>query len=249
MYQEKTTKKEENNKQVQDSYKSYDYEFVFKINNQNPEEEDQIICQRYFHIRDFNSASIKSKQLKETFDNVVNLIDEDLKSKTRVYLYHVVSPFVSQEQLEEYQAKSGCYKNEIWIELTDEFNPSKAEYKGYGIYEGDGGFYNTLPFEEKSNNYFIFEFKIRGNPVLTRRWSADYYPKYIRNSIDIANHQYLQITPTFRVKFEDVDEMSIKYEQSIKKRIHQGREDLIPKIITMFRDACEQKNSAYSYYK
>jgi hypothetical protein len=215
------------------AYKNFDYEFILKINTEPlmvdgvlQEETEHIICQRYFHIRDFNKKSLSSMDLKWTFDDIVDLIKSDLKIKTLRYMYHVVSPFQDEGILKEYQ-DAGYYKSQIWSKNTGEFDPATKEKLN------------------EPESFLTFEFRVNKAPVMVHRWSADIYPSFIRNSIDIANSQYLQITPTFRLKFEDVDEMAIKYEQSIRKNIHQYRENLIPKIISLFRDVCALESNDY----
>ena len=44
---------------------------------------DNIICQRYFKIPNFNPASLNSTELTETLRKCARMIDSDLKSKTR----------------------------------------------------------------------------------------------------------------------------------------------------------------------
>ena len=47
---------------------------------------DDIICQRYFRIGNFNPLSLKSNELAETIRGCAEMIDNDLKSKSLVYL-------------------------------------------------------------------------------------------------------------------------------------------------------------------
>jgi len=49
---------------------------------------DNIICQRYFKINGYNNDSIRSLQFKETMDNVVTMIKEDLISKSRIFMWY-----------------------------------------------------------------------------------------------------------------------------------------------------------------
>jgi hypothetical protein len=191
------------------------YRFNLKIN-------DQIICQRYFDIFNYNPDVIYSRELKNDFDKIVNMIREDLMAKTRVYLYHVCPTFADEEKLKKYQ-ENGLYTSELWTEMDDEFKIKKGEKNN------------------ENENTLTFDFDINGKTIMTKSWSADEYPKFIRNSIDICNHQYIQVTtPTssYKIYFKTADENQMKYEHTIKKRIHVGREDLVPKIIKIFRDVC-----------
>jgi hypothetical protein len=198
-------------------YKKMKYEFLLRIN-------DQIICQRFFDIFNFNPDCIYSCEFKKKFDQIIDMIKEDLTSKTRVYMYHVCPSFADKRKLDEFQ-KAGFYKSELWSEIDDEFIPGAKKLE------------ETL---------LVFEFKVMGRTVMTAGWSANEYPKFIRSSINICNHQFIQATPTSRIDFKKVDDNTLKYEHLLKKRIHMGREDLVPKIIKIFRDVCSMENEYYT---
>ena len=83
---------------------------------------------------------------------------------------------------------------------------------------------------------------------MTKEWDGNIYPQFIRKNIDIANHQWIQATPTYRIYFDNCDEDKLKYEQTIKKKIFAGREDLIPKIIALFREVCSMEDRDYRFY-
>ena len=61
-------------------FQTFPYEFLFLING-NP------IVGRNFQIKNFNSDSISSIELKETIDNCVDIIKEHFKDKSSDYLY------------------------------------------------------------------------------------------------------------------------------------------------------------------
>jgi hypothetical protein len=66
----------------------YRFSFVLTINDSENKNEDIIICKRDFNIYNLDEESLYSLELKETIDDVVNLIDRDLKSKSRVYMWY-----------------------------------------------------------------------------------------------------------------------------------------------------------------
>lgn len=76
------------------------FEFVLFINNNN------IICQRFFDIRNFNEDSLNSLELKELMDNIVGvnngtfgelgLIPRFLKNKSVNYLWDNYKPYHDQ---------------------------------------------------------------------------------------------------------------------------------------------------------
>lgn len=63
-------------------YRKERFEFILTVN-------DNIICQRYFKINNFNEQSLSSLELKDTINHIVNMIDSDLKSKSRVYTWYM----------------------------------------------------------------------------------------------------------------------------------------------------------------
>lgn len=75
------------------------FEFMLRING-HP------ICQRYFGIRDFNSDSIQSLEIKEMIDSIagmnngntgsMGLIPDFLKKESRDYLWNYYNPYKVQ---------------------------------------------------------------------------------------------------------------------------------------------------------
>jgi hypothetical protein len=66
-------------------YKEERFEFTVYVN-------DNIICKRNFRIFNFIENSMNTLEFKEKLDEIVNLIDEDLKSKSRVYTWYYFNP-------------------------------------------------------------------------------------------------------------------------------------------------------------
>ena len=71
-------------KEIKD-YKEERFEFTLYVN-------DNIICKRNFKIYNFIEGSMNTYDFKETLDEVVRLIDNDLKSKSRVYTWFYFNP-------------------------------------------------------------------------------------------------------------------------------------------------------------
>ena len=61
------------------------FEFTIYVN-------DNIICKRNFKIFNFIEGSMNTLEFKETVDKIVNIIDNDLKSKSRVYTWYNFNP-------------------------------------------------------------------------------------------------------------------------------------------------------------
>ena len=65
-------------------------EFVLYINK-------NIICQRYFNVKGFNKKSLKSLDLYYCVNDVVKIIENDLKRKSVDYLWKGYNPYLKQE--------------------------------------------------------------------------------------------------------------------------------------------------------
>jgi hypothetical protein len=92
-------------------YKEERFEFALYVNN-------NIICKRNFKINDFIEHSMESLEFKEKVDEIVDMIDNDLKSKSRVYTWYFFNP-MEPDAFEEYVGK----KIEPW-ECTFKFEVS-----------------------------------------------------------------------------------------------------------------------------
>jgi hypothetical protein len=66
------------------------YEFYLYIN-------ENIVCQRYFQLRGYNENVLHSLELKELIDTVAKIVQKDLESKTRDYLYSHFNPYDVQK--------------------------------------------------------------------------------------------------------------------------------------------------------
>jgi hypothetical protein len=78
-------------------------EFILYINK-------NIICQRYFNVRNFNKEVINSIDLYYCINDAVELIESDLKSKSIDYSWKSFNPY--KEQLEEEIVKENIFENE-----------------------------------------------------------------------------------------------------------------------------------------
>ena len=66
-------------------YKEERFEFTIYVN-------DNIICKRNFRIFNFIEGSMNTLDFKERVDEIVDVINEDLKSKSRVFTWYYFNP-------------------------------------------------------------------------------------------------------------------------------------------------------------
>lgn len=66
------------------------FEFVLYINR-------NIVCQRYFTVKNFNKQSLRSMDLIECVKKVTEMIKQDLKNKTYQFLWSQYNPYLEQK--------------------------------------------------------------------------------------------------------------------------------------------------------
>lgn len=164
------------------AYKSK-FQFLIWIN-------DNAICQRYFKINGFNDESIYTEEFIGCMNGIVESIQKDLESKSRVYMWYTnteeplkMTGFLSEEEIERY--------DEDFIRIMLNSNI------GGEITAPDGKVFNktyvnvpqTIAEERPAEDEFIFKFSflIDDIPVFEKSWDGNVYPKFVRNGVDLTN--------------------------------------------------------------
>lgn len=155
------------------------------------------ICKRNFKINFFNEQSLYSIQMKHQLDNIVELIKNDLKSKSRLYLWYYTYDDVKEGELYE-------------------------------------------PLIEENRCTFRFVISDNGKEMLSRIWDGRYYPKAIREKVDLSN-KYIELNGK-KIELGDIDEKKLPVEGYISRIIVQNRQDLIVQIIKMICEVCSPEN-------
>ena len=83
-------------------------EFILYING-------NIICQRYFNVKGFNKKSLKSFNTYECVSDVVDMIEADLKKKSKEYLWKGFNTYI--KQTEDQIIRENIYDNEDIFKL------------------------------------------------------------------------------------------------------------------------------------
>lgn len=100
------------------------FEFILYIN-------ENIICQRYFSVKDFNPSLLKSIDAKECVDTCVGIIQSDLKQKTYDYMEKNYNPW--KDQKPEDVVVENIFDNEDVFDFeikTDEKTIVKKRFTG-----------------------------------------------------------------------------------------------------------------------
>lgn len=137
------------------------FEFVLYI-NQN------IICQRYFSVKDYNKDVKRSTDLKWCIDECVKIIEDDLKEKSVDFLYRQYNPYQKQTQEEITSNKE---------------NPTEKE--------------DVFDFEIKIDDKVVIAKQFSGTPYPQRvRYSVDVrklIPEIIANIQDVFSQENFDV--------------------------------------------------------
>lgn len=219
-----------NENQKTNAPRSYKERFEFELTVG-----DNIICQRYFKINNFNPKSLKSYELTEAIRRCVTTIDNDLKMKTQAYLeMYAPMVFSSEKEMKEYLSKPENISRATLGEgivvkgnkETDYVLGENGETTPLGYKFDDGEL--TESFSEMNKVTYKFAFKVDGKEVISMIWDG-YYPKFVRDKIDLSNK---------RGKFENDDPTRLSFEQYLLYKMVQGKSDLIYGIIMHICTAC-----------
>lgn len=202
---------------------------------------DSIICQRYFKINNFNQLSLSSVELTETIRRCANMIDDDLKSKSRVYAWHM-SPIVFETE-EEMRAWFSIPENASKIKFYDNIavrdeNSSEFFWNGEELIPCEKRIYDgtfTTPLSEKDVLTYEFAFYVNEKKVASTIFEG-VYPYFIRRNIDLSNT---------RGKFEGDDLTRLTFESYILNRLVYDRQDLIKKIVKEICYVCSSAENNY----
>ena len=219
--------------------KDYKERFEFELTVGN-----NIICQRYFRINNFNPTSLRSYELTDAVRKCVSVIDRDLKDKTHTYL-EIYAPkvFNTVEEMEAFIADpSNAYRLTMGEGLvvrgntkTDYVYTKNGKVRELG-YKFDDGELTEAPVAENKVTY-KFAFKVDGREACTVVWDG-YYPKFVRDKIDLSNK---------RGKF-DKDELDrLSFEQYLLYKMVQDKSDLVYGLIKNICQACSFDESKDSY--
>lgn len=193
---------------------------------------DNIICQRYFKINGYNNDSLRSLQFKETMDNVVTMIKEDLISKSRIFMWYTRDePIKMKGFANNYDELD--YSDVVYLtspDYKDSVKLSNGEIieKDYFNYaEGTEDSYADTEDLKPWDVTFKFQMLIDEQPVYERIWDGTVYPKYVRNGVDLTNSDVL---------YKDKEPSSLHFSCAIIRHMTIGKIDLVYHII---KQICE----------
>jgi hypothetical protein len=251
MLQEKTTQQTAaaNANQMKERF-----EFVLTSNG-------NVVCQRYFRIHGFKYESEGSLQLsghgwtrnendclvhyEGALERCARMIHEDLVYKSKIYLWN------SAPQVFKNKAEFNEWIEKQPFEVKIPSFVVMEENEDIYIWDGEKGQPYIIngepcePFEIRFNRNEYFEvedeqpvklklaFLDNGREVCSTEWSANIYPKFVRNNIDLSNSKN---------KYKNPEQFSI-FEATLIDSMIAERQDLIPLIVREFCQACSFENA------
>ena len=224
--EEKVVKKIDNS-----SYREK-FQFLLSIN-------ENVICQRYFRINNFDFASIESIELKETMDECVRMIQKDLTEKSRVYMWYTnndpvkMTGFVSNiDDLDDADVRFLTDGNEGEGVLSNGEHIKKTYFDYASVASSNTDYVDEKPADGEF--VFKFTFMMDDKPLYERVWDANVYPKYIRNGVDLSNSNAV---------YKDRDPSTLSFSLAIIHHMTAGKSDLVFQII---KNICDNLSTTYS---
>lgn len=204
---------------------------------------DDIICQRYFRIGNFNPISLKSNELADTIRGCAQTIDNDLKSKSQIYL-EIVAPriFDSMDEFEKYIAngknRNGLIRGEGVVIRT----VKDHDFAWNGVdklvpldFKFDDGEFSE-PLTDDDYVTYKFAFLDSGKEVCSTEW-VGVYPRFVRNSIDLSNK---------RGRLDQEDIYRVGFELYILYKLVEGRNDLVWRLVKDICYTCSESDDFYT---
>lgn len=218
-----------------DAYKER-FQFLLWIN-------DNIICQRYFKVNGYNSDSLVSEELYNTLEECVQMIQDDLKSKSILYQSIIGTPIKLNGFVNNVSSfDDACAVCSTSIEGQVQLEDGSIIEKEYYRYKEED-YDDVYSDNDKLEPYditFKFVFKVDDKSIYEQIWDGTVYPKQVRNSVDLSNSD----AP------KDITTFSLFSLETVIRYLKYGRIDLLYHII---KKICETMsggfNNPYAYTK
>lgn len=231
--------------EVPNKFQNERFEFSLTING-------YIICQRSFKIHGFNELVKYSIEIVESIDKCVKLIDDDLKSKTLMYLdYTAPQYFPSKDAMDKWVETTTAAVEAGVASPTFSIKPftyvmvkndSNEEENACYIWDGE----SMTPYEKNfnDNDFYVkeydksvlkFAFYDNGKEVCSKCWSTSCYPKFIRSNIDLSNSKN---------KYDNMqmpEKLYFLFELYMIKCFNETHKDIIPLIVKELCNCCSKK--------
>ena len=210
------------------------FAFVFSVNG-------YIICRRDFWINGFKERSLGSVQLIEAMDKCVEMINDDLKEKTNIYLHYTAPQvFKDKEELDRW-VESGSNNLPVPSFILVSNTDDTYVWGNNGLQPYNKPFNRNeycLPLNTEDECLFKLSFLDREKEIRSVSWDGSAYRKFVRSNIDLSNSKN---------KYE-AEGVYAPIEAFVVNAFISSRKNLIPEIMKTISAACSLNSvSEYDY--
>lgn len=216
------------------AYKSK-FQFLIWVN-------DNVICQRYFKINGFNEDSVYTEEFSNCMNGIVESIQEDLTSKSRIFMWYTnmsepmkIQGFLTDKEIEKYGSDFLGIMTNSDIDGKIKASDGKIFTKEYIRYcDETMNEYGEIEKPKEGEFIFKFSFLIDDIPVFEKVWDGNVYPKFVRNGVDLTNSYAL---------YDNRDTSALSFGAAIIRYMQKGKVNLISDFI---RRICETLSNTFS---
>ena len=216
------------------AYKSK-FQFLIWVN-------DNVICQRYFKINGFNEESIYTEEFTNCMNGIVQSIQEDLESKSRIFMWYTnlkeplkLTGFATDNEVEKYGRDfftllvNSDVRGDIEAPDGEIFHKEYVEFN-----EGVANDYGEVERPAEGEYIFKFSFLIDDITVFEKIWDGNVYPKFVRNGVDLTNSY---------MSYDNKEVSALSFGAAIVRYMQSGKINLISDFI---RRICETLSNTFS---
>ena len=216
------------------AYKSK-FQFLIWVN-------DNVICQRYFKINGFNEESIYAEEFTNCMNGIVQSIQEDLESKSRIFMWYTnlkeplkLTGFATDNEVEKYGRDfftllvNSDVRGDIEAPDGEIFHKEYVEFN-----EGVANDYGEVERPAEGEYIFKFSFLIDDITVFEKIWDGNVYPKFVRNGVDLTNSY---------MSYDNKEVSALSFGAAIVRYMQSGKINLISDFI---RRICDTLSNTFS---
>ena len=203
---------------------------------------DNVICQRYFKINGFNEESIYTKEFTNCMNGIVQSIQEDLESKSRIFMWYTnlkeplkLTGFATDNEVEKYGSDfltlvvNSDVRGDIEAPDGEIFHKEYVEFN-----EGVANDYGEVERPAEGEYIFKFSFLIDDITVFEKIWDGNVYPKFVRNGVDLTNSY---------MSYDNKEVSALSFGAAIVRYMQSGKINLISDFI---RRICDTLSNTFS---
>ena len=195
-------------------------------------------------ITEMENVSTKEERNEEVKEEAVSTSKREyVPNRFEFALYVNDSPICKRNFKINYFNEQGLYSLQMKSQLDNivrmihnDLQSKSRLYLWYNTYDDsrEGELYEPLMDEWKCT--FKIVISDNGKEMLSKIWDGRYYPRAIREKVDLSN-KFIEINGK-KIELSEIDEKRLPIEGYVNRIIVGGRPDLIVQIIKMICEVC-----------